>query len=292
MLRVRRAISGAVTFAVLLASVPAFADVSACLTAAEHAQSLRRAGSLRDARSELIACSASSCPRAVRIDCTRWLSEVESAQPSVVVEVRDARGADLLDVSVAVDGVLQRRSLDGMAIPVDPGTRTLRFEAPGRDSVQQTLVVREGDKNRAVSIVMKRHGEESGAAPKPPVTAPVAPPVAQPVAPPLPPPARPGPPLAAFLVAGAGVLAVGGGVVLWARGVGERNDLREQCASAASCQSGDIDAAKTKLVVGDVLVGVGVLALAASLWLAIRGTAPSSSVVTVGPRGAAALIAF
>jgi hypothetical protein len=85
---------------------------------------------------------------------------------------------------------------------------------------------------------------------------------------------------------------VGGGVVLWARGVGERNDLRDQCASAASCAAGDIDAAKTTLVVGDVLVGVGVVALAASLWLALRSPASSSSAVTLGPRGAAARIAF
>jgi hypothetical protein len=284
MLRVRRALSGAVTVAVLSVCLPAFADVPSCLAAAERAQSLRRAGELRQARAQLISCSAPSCPRAGRLVCSRWLAEVESAQPSLVVQARDASGADLADVTVAIDGVVQQHSLEGLAIPVDPGTRTLRFEAPGRDAAQQTLVVREGEKNRVVPVVLARHGEL--AKPKPPPSAPVTLPVA------APPPERAGTPVGAFLVGGAGLLAVGGGVVFWARGVGERNDLRDQCASAASCVSGDIDAAKTKLVVGDVLVGAGVLALAASLWMALRSSPPSSSAVTVGPLGAASQLAF
>ena len=281
MLRVRRSLAGTIGVLVTLACSPAFADVPSCLQAAERAQPLRRSGELRQARAQLITCSATSCPRAVRADCTRWLNEVEIALPSVVIQARDASGVDVVDVTVSIDGVVQQRALDGLAIAVDPGTRVLKFEAPGRDATQQTLVVREGEKNRVVPVVLSRPGGVGRPALAPAPIANVA--VAG---------GRNGLPVGAWILGGAGLLAIGGGVALWARGVSERDDLRGECASAASCVQGDIDAAKTKLVIGDVLVGVGALAVVAGVWLALRSGSSASTAVMVGPRGVGVLHPF
>lgn len=237
---------------------------------------MRRTGELRQARAQLITCSASLCPRAVRVDCARWLAEVESALPSVVIQARDAAGADVVDVTVSIDGVIQQRTLDGLALPLDPGTRVFRFEAPGRDTTQQTLAIREGEKNRVVPVVLIRTGAQRPAARVPLAV------VEQ---------ERHGIPLGAWVLGGAGVVAVGAGVALWARGLSERSDLRGECASSASCLQGDIDAAKTKLAVGDVLAGVGVLAIVSGVWLALRSPGPSN-VVTLSPRGVGVLHAF
>lgn len=275
----KRSLSAALGVVVMATCTPAFADVPACLQAAERAQPLRAAGELRNARAQLIACSASSCPRAVRVDCTRWLTEVESALPSVVIQARDANGADLARVTVSVDGVVQQSTHDGLAISVDPGPRVFRLEAPGREATQQTLIVREGEKNRVVAVVLRRPGEPLRPAPAP---APVAK-VEQ---------ERGGVPAGAWILGGAGLLAIGGGVALWLSGRNDRDDLRGQCASAPSCAQGDIDAAKTKLVVGDVLAGAGVLAIGAGVWLALRPSSSSSTAVTMGPRGFDVLHAF
>jgi hypothetical protein len=260
---------------VTAASPPASADVAACLQAAERAQPLRRAGELREARARLIACSSPECPGQVRIDCTRWLTELESAQPTIVVQAKDARGLDVVDVAVSVDGILLRTSLDGLAWPVDPGTRVMRFEAPGRAPVTQTLAIREGERNRVVTVVLvdpstparpaaladpqpKRdvHGVEEEHHPIPAIS---------------------------WVLGGVGALAVGGGVVLWASGIAERDALRGQCASGPSCSQRDIDAAKTTLRVGDVLAGVGVLSLGAAVVVALRSLGSSPTTVVLGP---------
>lgn len=267
----------------LTASAPAWGNVKSCLDAAERAQPLRASGELRRAREELITCSAEACPRAVRADCTRWLGEVVSAMPLVVVQARGADGSDVVDVTVSVDGLVQQRRLDGLAIPVDPGTRVFRFESPGRTSVEQTLAIREGEKHRVVPVTLMRLGE---IAPGP--SAATAPPPA----------ARAGDasqrgvPVAAWALGGAGLLAIGGGALLWASGLSERHDLRAQCASAPSCAQSDIDAAKSKLLLGDVLVGVGVVAIAVGVWLGLRSSGHASPVLTVGSTGSGLLHTF
>ena len=274
MLRVTHAIAAALATGMSLLSASASADVSACLQSAEHAQASRRRGELRQARTELIACSAAGCPNAVRADCTRWLGEVDAALPSVILQAQDGSGHDVVDARVTIDGVAQQKALDGLAIPLDPGTHVVRFEAAGLEPVQQILSLREGEKSRLVSAVLTRAGASAVAPPDPP--------------------RRSGVPAGAWILGGAGLVMVGSGVVLWARGVSERDDLRERCASPSSCPESNIDAARTKLRIGDVLVGAGALAIGAGIWIALRPGAPASPTtsVTLGPRGLAVLLAF
>src|SRR6187399_530690 len=140
---------------------PARADeVAACVKSAENAQTERSAHRLRAARQRLLACAQSSCPSVVRNDCANWLSEVDQLMPSVVVQARDSRGIELFDVRVTVDGEVVANHLDGLAVAVDPGSHVFLFEADGAPPLQQQLLIREGEKGRAMPITL--------AAPAPP----------------------------------------------------------------------------------------------------------------------------
>ena len=82
--------------------------------------------------------------------------------PSMVLRATDAAGNDLAGVTVTLDGVALPTGLNGRAVPADPGTHTLRFEAAGRPPVDKTVLLAEGEKDRRVSVVI---GEASAAAP-------------------------------------------------------------------------------------------------------------------------------
>src|SRR5207237_6419559 len=47
-----------------------------------------------------------------------------------------------------------RDRLDGTAIEVDPGEHLIHFETDGKPPVDKTVVVREGEKNRVIDVVL------------------------------------------------------------------------------------------------------------------------------------------
>jgi hypothetical protein len=221
-----------------------------CAEDAEAGQTARLAGKLRSARQHLISCATDACPRVVRVDCARWLSEVESEQPSLVVRARDAGGQDVSDVRVFVDGEKVADRADGLPIPVDVGERKLRFERAGSPAVDQSVVFRSGERSRVVTVVIG--GADAADATAPPRRSTTGP----------------------LLLGGTGVaLAIGGGV-LWAVGKGAHGDLESSCAPEGLCATSDIDAARTKLIVGDILLGAGVLAVAGAVYWYLSSGSP------------------
>lgn len=255
------------------------ADVAACIGAAEKAQTLRASGHLLEARASLIVCAADSCPTTVRADCVTWLTEVGKEIPTVVVQAKNAAGEDLADVSVVVDGVKAKSSIDGLPIALDPGSHRIRFESAGRDAVEQTVILRQGER-RAVSVTLV----VPGVAPALPrgKEAPVAPPARE---------ESSGIPTISWVLGGAAVALAGTGVALWAVGKGEKGDLDDGCGRTSSCAHDDITSSRTKLVVGDVLVGAGLVALGVSVYFALssKRAAPAFS---LAPNGAVALGRF
>jgi hypothetical protein len=91
----------------------------------------------------------------VRSDCTKRLDELEAAQPTVVFEVKDASGADVVAVKVTVDGTPVSRAQDGTPVPLDPGQHVVTFEASGFPSVTRTLILVEGVKGRREHVVLE-----------------------------------------------------------------------------------------------------------------------------------------
>ncbi|WP_437627850.1 hypothetical protein [Sorangium sp. So ce1151] len=192
--RARSALALSLAAALSLAGIDARAQPSkrACAAAYERAQGLRRDGKLIAAREALIACSQPTCPAAAVADCGPWLAEVEKSLPSVVIAARDAGGRERLDVRVFVDGRLLAAALDGKALPVDPGPHTFRYEPAGGPAVEERVLIREGEKNRAITVILG--APPGGAPPSPrPIAAPAAPGAPRSAAPSAPPPGAPPP---------------------------------------------------------------------------------------------------
>src|SRR5215471_6740742 len=110
---------------------PAESAADQCIDANTAAQSLQRDGKLGAARETLKRCLDPSCPGLVRDDCAQRLDELERIQPTMVFDVKDGEGHDLVDVKVTMDGQPFAERLAGSALPVDPGEHAFTFETAG-----------------------------------------------------------------------------------------------------------------------------------------------------------------
>jgi hypothetical protein len=142
---------------VCLAVAPARADSTKaqCIASNASAQDLRRDGKLALAREQLRACAAPACPSIVREDCTKLMSEVETAQPTVHFDVKDAAGGPVGRVDVRVDGRPVEGDPLGTAVPLDPGSRVITVTAADHAPFAATVVVVEGEKARQIAIVLQ-----------------------------------------------------------------------------------------------------------------------------------------
>ncbi len=82
-------------------------------------------------------------------------------------------------------------------------------------------------------------------------------------------PAKRGVPVATWVLGGAGLAAIGAGVFFWVSGLGDRSDLYAGCGLTHSCAQSDVDASRTKLLIGDVAVGAGIVALGVATYFAL-----------------------
>jgi hypothetical protein len=276
---VKVVLASAILLTVATASGAAEADdKTVCLDASTQGQTLRNAHQLVEAREQLRICARRECPGPVRRDCGEWLDGVERSLPTVVFSAKDATsGADLLDVTVTVDGTALARKLDGEAVPMNPGPHTFRFDlADGRTATQQVLV-REGEKARAIAVVLAAPPITS---PAPATPAPTTPATVTPGTSPAPPSPEPPPSgtppstpkrVGAVISGVVGVAGVVTGIVLLVQSsslVGQRNKL---CPDQNACNNQtafDLDAsARNDQTFGFVGLGVGVVGLGAATWL-------------------------
>ncbi len=141
---------------------------SQCIDANEAAQPLRQSGKLHAAEERLLVCVSPTCPGPVRDDCAQRLTELRAATPTVVFAVRDESEDDLSAVRVTMDGQPLVATLDGTAVPVDPGEHHFVFEADGRMKQEKTLILREGEKGRRERVVLVALAPVPEAPPAPP----------------------------------------------------------------------------------------------------------------------------
>ncbi len=128
--------------------------VKQCLASNERSIQLRSDHKLRDARAELMQCATAACPAEVRGECERRLNAVVGEIPTVVLGAKDRRGNDLVDVRAFIDGALVTPKLDGTPLELDPGPHVFRFEATAQPAVEKQVVVREGEKDRAIRVTI------------------------------------------------------------------------------------------------------------------------------------------
>jgi len=234
-----------------------------CAHAYEMSQRLRQDGELQSAREQALVCAQTACPGVLSGDCTTWLVELEEAIPSVVVDVRDAHGQAVAQAQVSVDGQAVARSLDGRALPVDPGTRRFRVVLPGRQPLERSLVVTEGKKGQYLRFDLPPEPSRAADSPRPAGLSPWA--------------------------YGAAAAAVMGGVGFGYFGLqGRAEERRLDNTCAPRCPDSDVSALGRTYAAADVSLGVGVVALGVFSYLWLTSADGTSRVgVTAGKSGAA-----
>ncbi len=266
-------------------AAPAFADDrAACLDAASRGQSLRDQHQTVAARDAFRSCARRECPRIVQKDCAAWLDSAEANVPTLVLGAKDGAGADLVTVTVTLDGKPFATRLDGTAVEIDPGPHVFRFEIADGTRTERQVLVREGSKNQSVSVVLHQD------APAPPVAkraeerAPAAP---------APSPAhRSGARTLGLALAGVGGAGLVAGGVFWGLGAAAWGSAQNECPSHRGCSAQATDD-RSSAVSWATASTVGFLAggviLAGGLTLLL--TAPKRDSVAVGmkvgPRGLA-----
>jgi len=216
---------------------------NACADASEKGQLLKIKGKLRAARDEFLTCVKDACPPLVRKDCGQFLVDLESAMPTVVLGARDPNGGDLTDVRVLVDAETIAEHLDGKAIPMDPGVHKFRFEAKGRLAVEQTVVVREGERNRVVAVTLAPEGQDA------------------------PSPSSRGAPAAAWVATGVAFVGLGTFAVLGLSARAEFNSLEDRCGSR--CPDDDVDRVRRRALFADIGLAVGLASAGVATYLFI-----------------------
>lgn len=224
-----------------------------CVEAYEQTQSLRKSANLRAARDSALTCAQAACPAVVKKDCATWLTELEQSLPSVVLGARDKAGQETTAVRVFVDGAPFVDHLDGRAVALDPGAHTFRFELDGAPPSELRTLIREGEKNRPIEIsfaASSQRGADGDSA---------------------------RPPVSVFVLGGIGVLALGSFTTFALLGKAQKSDLEKTCAP--TCTDEEVGRVRTKLLIGDISLVTGIVALGAAttFFLLDRRPAPPPS---------------
>lgn len=255
-----------------MAASPARADEDACVAASESAITLRAHGKLHDALKQLAACADPSCPDDVKAECARRILAVDGVMPSVVLAAKDEAGRDLTSLVVRVDGAPFATALDGVAVSVDPGEHTFRFERPGGAFVERTMLIAEGQRSVLVAASFApAHTSPAPAAPEPRRPSPLR--------------------TAGWITAGAGAAGLVVGAIFGGVAVAKKSD--GDCNASGGCTNlGAIGDAKTAANVSDVgLIGGAALAATGAVLLVLTSRAAPASkaglrvVPAAGPGG-------
>jgi hypothetical protein len=234
--------------ALALFASPARADERrACVEAADTGQTLRDQGKLVEARESFLTCARDVCPAIVAKQCATWLNDVDREIATVTFRATDPSGKELVDVPVSIDGTLRLPSLDGRAIRINPGVHQITFSHAGDADVEQQVVVHAGERARLVEV---RIGPRSLGSPLSSASHDGESPSKSGFRFPLFAAVSLGVGAASFLTMG----------VLVGTTASDVDHLRATCAG--SCSSSEVDSANTRIVVANVMMGVGIAAVA------------------------------
>jgi hypothetical protein len=237
---VKRSVSGSIILIVTsLAASAHSADKredarAACVAAADRGQVARDQGKLSAARVEFTDCSRSACPSVVAKQCTEWLGEVNQDMPTLTFRALDDSGKETLDVTVYVDSVERKGSLDSVPLEVDPGVHTFRFVHAGSADVLQQVIVRPKEKGRVIDAKFSAAPVEKPQEHHHPFRFPWT-------------------ATASFVIGAASFIGMG---VLAGTAAHDANALRETCAP--TCVQADVDWINTRILLANVALGVGI----------------------------------
>lgn len=203
-------------------------------------------------------CAQEGCPALVANDCARWVNEVEASLSSVVFAVSDQLGQDVVDARVFANGKLISERADGRAVSIDPGTYTFRFEAPPRAAVEETVSIRQSEKNRIVRVQFgPLDTDKPGQMTLPEFTqAPELPKAGK----------RGGVPIGTWVLGGVALASAGAFTTFALLGHGKYEDGKK-CRVNSECDNLDelIDSGKRDYVVANIALGVAVASAGAAI---------------------------
>ena len=263
--------------AVTLAAAPCFAgDKEDCATAAEQAQRLRVEKKLRAARAQIITCAREVCPAVIRNDCVKWLRDVDTALPTIIIRARDPQDKDLIKVKVTVDGQPFAGALDGTAQAVDTGAHTFRYEAEGMDPFEEQILISQGEKDRVLKVVLTPHAGKSVPKDVPVVTNPVTPVTPRPAE-----DSSSKPSVLPWVFGGIGVAGLVTFGVLETVGQLAYGSLRSGCgATAQKCTDADVAPVRLELQIAVVGLAVGVVGVGVAAGLLLFGGSSKAAQTT------------
>ena len=245
---------------------------AACLAAHEEATSLLTQKKPHAARDKFVACARVECPTVVRKECGDQLVAVEKDAPTVALEARDEAGADTAAVKVTMDGSPLADRLTGSAVDVEPGEHVFHFERADGTSIEQKVLVVEGEKNRKVMA------DFGTLVPKPPPSGdggPVAPYESKKI------------PVLAYVAGGVGIIGLGGFTLFALTGKEAEKDLASSCNP--NCTNDQLSAVKRDYLFADISLVIGVVAAATAVilaWPALTDGASSTTTASIARRSA------
>jgi len=269
----------AVAFAIgtALNSIAAASESATCTEFYEKAQEEKTSGHLNAALVHLRICIDAGCPKFIRDDCMRWMDQVEGALPSVVFAVR-RDGSDVTGAEVLCDGKILVSSLDGKAVSVDPGPHDFSFSLPGFPSIQRQTIIREGERNRIIEVEFS--SRITAAATHAPTTTDISlqnvqdEPVEQ----------ETGRRYLPYGLVGLSALGAAGFAVFAIQGNSRKGDLERTCSP--SCPSSQVAEVKTKYMLADACLAVGIVSLGVATYLFLtshsEGAGSQASTTSIG----------
>lgn len=211
----------------------------ACVLASTEGQVARDDGKLVEARKRLLFCAKDECPAVVRKSCAQWLADVDERMPSAILRVLDARGSDVTDATVSIDGASV--ALDGRSFSLEPGQHSAELvEKDGTKSVHKFLLA-EREKSRIIDIHLAEPAVKVDPAPAQASGSGFA------------------PPTGAWILGGVGVVALGSFTYFGLSARSKLDDLKSSCSP--SCSDSQTQSGRTAATLADVSLGVGVAAL-------------------------------
>lgn len=227
-------------------------DREQCASSAEQAQALRDEGKYRRAREQMLVCARDVCPGPIKSDCGKWLTEIDRDAPTVVFGARDARGADISDVKVTMDGALIQERLDGKPILVDSGEHTFRFEGKDGTVKEEKVLLRAAEKARPIIVTLGAPSSSPGPSGEAGTSEGTRHTSGE------------GSLVPTIVVGGIGVAALASFASF---GIGGKSAVDDLQKCKPYCNEDDVDSARTKLILADISLGVGVVALGVAAYM-------------------------
>lgn len=226
-----------------------------CLAAHEEGLALRTQKKPHAAHEKFVSCARAECSVVVRKECAEQLALAEKDAPTVALEARDEAGLDAPAVKVTMDGAPLTERLTGTALDVEPGEHLFHFQRADGKSIDQRVLVVEGDKNRKVLADFATLVKPIGPQPPPP------------------PPPKAAIPIASFALAGVAVVGLGSFTFFALSGKSTEHDLASSCGPR--CSDDQVSPVHTKYAIADVSLAIGVAAAAVAVvlaWPALTGS--------------------